>query len=432
MTPQSSFMVVAGIRPDRRDELTGLLSAMTRRPGEADPRNPLVPFGEFDTLHFARFVILDDATTEDVAAHGVPVRTYSPALALLGDVDGDPREFIRDLVRRAEPGLRRIFLCCDGFTERTDLFQWMTDREHPPAALYVNWRGRTMRQVREEIALASWVANVLRADPSAVRHSPRELHQFLRGRMHDAVSRRELTLTPEAATPLQWRLRNAAHAVAGPLAALLLLPFILLYLPIFAFQLRRREKRDPEIVPRVSPAHVTELATIEDHDVSNQFSAMGSIKPGLFRRWLLTVLLVGIDYTARHIYVRGRLARVHTIHAARWVFLDGRARVFFGSNYDGSLESYMDDFINKVAFGLNVVFSNGVGYPATRWLVLGGAKDEQKFKAYIRRHQLVTQVWYNAHAGHTAHQLERNSRLRQGLESASPSDSELAAWGRVL
>ena len=55
-----------------------------------------------------------------------------------------------------------------------------------------------------------------------------------------------------------------------------------------------------------------------------------------------------------------------TIHFARWVFIDGKRRMFFASNYDGSLESYMDDFIDKVAWGLNLVFSNGVGYPRTQ------------------------------------------------------------------
>ena len=76
--------------------------------------------------------------------------------------------------------------------------------------------------------------------------------------------------------------------------------------------------------------------------------------------------------------------------------------MIFASNYDGSLESYMDDFINKVAFGLNVVFSNGIGYPRTNWLLLDGAKDEQKFKDFLRRHQMPTQVWYNACPGLTA------------------------------
>ena len=51
------------------------------------------------------------------------------------------------------------------------------------------------------------------------------------------------------------------------------------------------------------------------------------------------------DYTARHVFNRGRLARVTSIQFARWVFLDGKKRVIFASNYDGSLESYMDDFI---------------------------------------------------------------------------------------
>ena len=35
------------------------------------------------------------------------------------------------------------------------------------------------------------------------------------------------------------------------------------------------------------------------------------------------------------------------------------SRVAFLSTYDGSLESYMDDFIDKVAWGLNAIFSNG-------------------------------------------------------------------------
>ena len=80
-----------------------------------------------------------------------------------------------------------------------------------------------------------------------------------------------------------------------------------------------------------------------------------------------------IDYAARHVYTRGRLARVRT-HPFRALGVSRRhdsAYLFF-SNYDGSLESYMDDFINKVGFGLNVVFSNGIGYPRTNWLVLDG------------------------------------------------------------
>jgi hypothetical protein len=113
------------------------------------------------------------------------------------------------------------------------------------------------------------------------------------------------------------------------------------------------------------------------------------------------------------------------------VFLNDRRRVLFASNYDDSVEGYMDDFINKVAFELNLVFSKGVGYPSTSWLVLRGAKDEQKLKWYIW-HELATEVWYNGHAGLTALRLQRNARLRAGLESSALSNGQLREWCQLL
>jgi hypothetical protein len=120
------------------------------------------------------------------------------------------------------------------------------------------------------------------------------------------------------------------------------------------------------------------------------------------------------------------------IHFARWVLLDDNQRLFFASNYDGSLESYRDDFINKVAWGLNVVFSNGIGWPRTDWLITRGARREMPFKYYQRRHQLPTQVWYKAYPGLTLINMTRNARIRQGLERARMSDGEAAAWLGLL
>jgi hypothetical protein len=81
---------------------------------------------------------------------------------------------------------------------------------------------------------------------------------------------------------------------------------------------------------------------------------------------------------------------------------------------------------------LNLVFSNGVGYPRTRWLVFDGAKDEQRFKYYIRRHELPTEVWYNAHPGLTAFDMERNTRIREGLERSTMTDAEIREWLSLL
>src|SRR5215475_8665508 len=115
MTPQSNFMVLAPIIPERETELRQLLDSMNRGPGQVDANNSLLPFGEFETLHFARFVILDDKTTEDVHVYGLSPRSYPLYLAFLGDVDGDANAFLEKLLKRADKGLREIFSCFQGF-----------------------------------------------------------------------------------------------------------------------------------------------------------------------------------------------------------------------------------------------------------------------------------------------------------------------------
>ena len=62
MTPQSHFMVTAAITPGREPALRELLATMTTVPGAADPHNAVLPFAEFERLHYARLVVLDDAT----------------------------------------------------------------------------------------------------------------------------------------------------------------------------------------------------------------------------------------------------------------------------------------------------------------------------------------------------------------------------------
>ena len=163
----------------------------------------------------------------------------------------------------------------------------------------------------------------------------------------------------------------------------------------------------------------------------NQFSALGFVKTGLFRRLLANVVLFGTNYAARHVFNHADLAGVKTIHFARWVFLDDQRRVIFCSNYDGSLESYMDDFIDKVAWGLNSAFSNGYGYPRTRWLFLDGARDELAFKQFLRSHQHPTEVWFSAYPNLTALNIENNAQIRAGLYGRM-TDAQAEAWLRKL
>jgi len=429
MTPQSNIMVVAQIIESKEAELRGILEEMNAEPGVADPENSLIPFGRLGTLHFARFVILEDATRDDLIAYGYTPAGATKSLALLFDFDGPTEAFRRELTRYAEPGLRKIFSCCVPAPE-ADLVAWMRAQETTAAAAYVNWIGRTVLQVKEEAALYLAVTGYLDRTQSSL--SSRQLWMNTREFIRREQSSGRLSLTPPEPTPIAWEIKNFIHLVTIPLLLLLFLPIILIYLPIFLIQLRLHEKTDAVIAPRPTNEYARALGELEDRVITNQFSAYGNIKPGPFRRWTITAVFLAIDYTARHIYKKGFLARVVTIQFARWVFLDNYKRAFFASNYDGSLESYMGDFINKVAWGLNVVFSNGLGYPKTNWLILEGAKDELTFKDYLRRHQLPTQVWYNATPGVTACDMLRNAKVRQGIESSNLTDLEAKEWLALL
>jgi hypothetical protein len=433
LTPQSPFFVLAPIRKQREEDLLALLDSMNASPGHADPANALVPFGNFERLHFARICLVTDKTVGDVTAYGLTPRAYPVYLAFLGDVDESADTFLEELATSASAGLRKIFACCEGFEPDTNLLDWMRRHGLRASAAYVNWNGRTMLQIREEAALHASMERYLDANAQTVaRAEPLALHDMLRHFLSSEIAAARLTMTPAAPTRFGWWVRDFLETVLPPLVVIAFSPILLVVGVVLLLLVRVSENSDPEICPRVDPQHVEAIATSEDRDVTNAFSAIGSLKPGAVR---LAVSLFGLgllNYAAQHIYTSGRLARVRTIHFARWVWCDGKSRLMFMSNYDGSLESYMDDFINKAGFGLNFVFSNGIGYPKTRWLVADGAKDEQKFKNFLRRHEFQTQVWYNAHAGLTAVDLERNSRIRNGLEARSLSARQAGEWAASL
>ncbi len=432
MTPQSTFMVLAAINRAREMELRELLDSMNDGPGRVNPSNELIPFGDFDTLHFARFVILDDKTTEDVRVYGLTPRTYPLYLAFLGDVDGDANSFLADLVKRAGNGLTKIFSCCEGFTSGNDLLRWMKKHDAPAIAVYVNCRGRTVRQIREEEALSDAIENHIKKNATFRDLPAREIQAKLRGFVESEKSAGRLKLSPEAPTPLGWKIKNLLHMVGLPLLVLIASPLLILIAPFYIIALRCLEKTDPVVCPTADQKHCEDLSRSEDHDVTNQFSAMGSLKPGLVRLLTATAVLKTVDYAARHITWPGRLGRIRSIHFARWVFVAGRERMIFFSNYDGSVESYMDDFINKTGFGLNASFSNGIGYPRTNWLVADGCIDERNYKEYLRRHTLPTQVWYKAYPGLTAVDLDRHTRIRKGLESSFMTNEQAREWAALL
>lgn len=438
-------MIMATIQQGRESELQTLLASMNSALGFADPANPLVPFAHFSRLHVARFVIMRANTNDDIIPYGIQPQEWTPKLAFLGDIDGDLDSFLGELVVRAGIGLDKIFSHCETYdadrfhSERPSvstsyLLKWLQDNNQAPTANYQNWRGRTVNQIHQEQALTQALESHLSEYPMGelVHSGLRLIHQQLRDFVKQQTDSLGLHLDPPVATPAGWWLKNLGHLIALPLILLLAAPLGLIFAPVYFWYLRRLERADPENTQRADPEHLLTLIDQEDIDVTNHFNVFGQVKPGVFRGLTMRALLAVLNYASRHVYNRGFLARIQTIHFARWVLLDNNKRVYFASNYDGSADSYMDDFINKVAWGLNLVFSNGVGYPTTRWLIKQGAENEGKYKKTLRRSQLPSASWYKAYPGLTAVDLARHSRIREVLVKKNPTNKELKEWIGLL
>ena len=153
------------------------------------------------------------------------------------------------------------------------------------------------------------------------RHSPESLRKAIK----DFVgSRSDLQWALEPAEPpsLAWRIRNVLHLVEHVGIALLATPLAIPLAPILLALLRSHEKADVPDSSAASAVSVNRLRSDEDFWVHNQVIAAGCFKRGLFRQLVTTVILRTTDFACRHIYNRGFLSGLNTLHFARWVELD--------------------------------------------------------------------------------------------------------------
>jgi hypothetical protein len=412
---QVGLTVVAPVQPSKLDDLRTLLEEMGNDPAG----NPHVPFGRVESIHYARFILLEP--TADLSGRPIPAE-----LIFMADFDSPLEAPLDRLLTVGEQGLIRLLSHCEGFppaASRAACKSYFLDHATRDAAYYVNTVGVSADQVLGESRLHEALGEYLDATPELRSGDP----ATVRRRVADWVttsSNLRWALQPPSPPELAWRIGELIHMVLIPLVGLVLLPVIIVALPFWLIALRLHERSEPVSTAKPDPGHRHALERLEDQGPVNQFTAVGFVKPGWFRACTARLVLFLIAYGVRHIFNRANLAGVKTIHFARWTYIDGGRRVIFASNYDGSVESYNDDFIDKIAWGLNAVFSNGAGFPSTRWLLWGGARNEYAFKNYLRLHQAPTQFWYPAYASLTALNIAGNAAIRRGL----PGGGDETTW----
>jgi len=404
---QEALTVVAPIRPGEVDGVKRLLGAI---PDHVDGWN-VIPFERLSGVHFARLVVFDETT--DLKGDPIPAQ-----LALMTNVDAPLDAHLDELTRATGEALDRVFGACAGYPDEGQRTPWVRRRflqryRREASAFYVNRQGRSVEQIRQEEALRRAIGEFLDSTDFS-RQSPEQVRKAIK----DFVGGRadlKWALEPAAPPDLRWRVRQMLHKIWHLIIVVVLSPVALLAGPWLLVLLRRRELRDIPDTSQAPADSVNRLRNDEDFWVHNQVIAAGCFKPGLVRQMVTTVILRTTDFAVRHIYNRGSLSGLNTIHFARWVAMDDGRRMFFSSNYDGSLESYMNDFIDKAAWGLNAIFSNGDGFPRTKLLFCGGIRDEKAYKRFLPTRQVQSRVWYSAYPHLTTKNVANNAAIREGL-----------------
>lgn len=203
-------------------------------------------------------------------------------------------------------------------------------------------------------------------------------------------------------------------------------PLLILAIALYV-SLRIKENRDEPSTRAPGRTVLREMLTGENHYAQNHMVSVTRRKPGLTRRvtsrlafWLIGVL-AGSNFTP------GFLGGIGTIHFARWVMLPGGRDFVFFSNFGGSWESYLEDFITKAHAGLTAVWSNTIGFPRSKNLFEDGATDGERFKRFARQSMVPTPFWYSAYPNLTTANIRTNSACRILLATAA-SENDATSW----
>ncbi len=232
---------------------------------------------------------------------------------------------------------------------------------------------------------------------------------------------------PGGSLPPQWLvfLHGAFRGlIVG--GALLIVVIALIALRLYAL-LIVKEKSD--WISARAPDHATlrEIVARENVYAHNHMVSLTQLKPGWLRSLTVRLVFWAIGTLGPLLYAPGYLGTIGTIHFARWVTIPGTRDFIFFSNYGGSWEAYLEDFITLSSTGLTGVWSNTVGFPRTNNLVQGGATDGERFKRYARQSMLPTRFWYSAYPELVTDMIRTNAAIRRGLSGAMTEDAA-ALW----
>jgi hypothetical protein len=447
---QSAFTVLTPVLPGHDAALSDLLRSI----GDAVVDDRQLGLSTLDRLHYASFSIVPG--------------DEGPLLVFEGNVDGSPSAFLEQLLDTSTGGMDDVYNHCAGYPpladgDREARLHYLLEHDIGADTFFVAWPGYSLALIRREDSLRRWIQDFLdRPEQASLRQEdPEKVHRAVAEAVRDDPSvrwaldaeplpfyvRRPWTVLVLLAAPVltgivsvvvaaarQGPRRRPARLVLGTVGSAATGALVRLRAAELADDRRERARpTDWKTVYAAWSKNQGQFRHREDAKGQNHLSSIADIKPGFFRYATLRAVLFVIRAAATLSPVRGQLGGITSIHFARWVITPDR-RLIFLSNFDGSWENYLGDFVDLAARGLTAVWTNtdnAVGFPHTTFLTGQGARDEARFKAFARYGMVPTLLWYSAYPGLTVANISNNRAIREGLRR--PQDAGgYESWLRRL
>ena len=202
---------------------------------------------------------------------------------------------------------------------------------------------------------------------------------------------------------------------------------------LLVWRLRAAEKKDAVEDAMPVFADVEAAAAVENAPgyVQNHFVAVNRLKPGLLRRITLMGALASIENLDSDAYRKGFVLEHehHPLPAMVQGYRRGRADLSL--QLRRQWESYLEDFIMQCPRRPERVWSNCVGFPRTRYLIMDGADNGDNFKRFTRCKQRLAPFWYSRFPHLTTRAMRDNALIHYGLMRAN-NDAGARAWLRCF
>ena len=363
-------------------------------------------------IHFARFVILDDPDRGRDRKRLLYSANYD------GELDGHLAELIA-----ITPDLDAIWGRLEGYTGPAAFAAFIRAHTQEPEAFYIAFRDETVERLHDAIAFRRRAQTLVDEAPGSSLASLPDLLARLSLSAPAGAAGQAVPAIVAAAARLFRALpivgdvfRAVARCGVGNVfrGTLRIIASLDRY-RLFRWVNRLTGNRLPE---RRSPysSVVLDHCTVpgplvpgdevpsgpdrqippnfrEDVIAQNQLTLVTVVMPGQVAR--VRAVMAAIDSYAKRLSPPGSLIGISTIHFVKWLVIDNGRRLMMVSDYDGSWESYIDEFAEMILSGLDAIWETSYGYPPD------GARDLPAFKRFLRSHQVPAEIFFSAYPEET-------------------------------